>query len=204
MAWLYYKIYAEDTDNWYYKILNQVVKPFVQQNDAMIDKFFFFHYKENYGIRPNGSVEFERNCERKFEAGVRVRYVRLRVRAKDEHLSALENSLLSLIMNSQTVLEKEKCPFDVEADLGERFGHSRTELAVNYLDAFSQMVLSLLTSNNQLENGDKPSSAIHLVHNMIGSSIPVACANVNCRAINQVNLIIPFECQVCHTITYLL
>jgi HPt (histidine-containing phosphotransfer) domain-containing protein len=198
VGWLYYKIYAEDTTNWYYKILNEVVKPFVQQNSALIDKSFFFHYEENYPIQP------EPNCERKFEAGVKVRYVRLRVRAKDEHLSTLENSLLSLIMGSQTVLEKEKCPFDVEADLGERFGHSRTELAVNYLDAFAQMVLSLLTSNNQLENGDKPSSAIHLVHNMIGSSIPVACANVNCRAINQVNLIIPFECQVCHTITYLL
>ncbi len=198
MGWLYYKIYAEDTTNWYYKILNEVVKPFVQQNSALIDKFFFFHYEENYPIQP------EPNCERKFEAGVRVRYVRLRVRAKDEHLSTLENNLLSLIMNSETVLEKEKFPFDVEADLGERFGHSRTELAVNYLDTFAQMVLSLLTSNNQLENGDKPSSAIHLVHNMIGSSIPVACANVNCRAINQVNFIIPFECQVCHAITYLL
>lgn len=202
MSWLYYKIYSKDVPNWYYKVLNEVVKPFVQQNIAIIDKFFFFHYEEDYGMQPDGSVKFEPKCEHKFKAGVRVRYVRLRVRAENENLGALEKSLLGLINNSQTTLQYEKCDYDVSGDLGNRFGQTRTDLVVNYLDAFARMVLSLLTPNNQLENGNKPSSATHLIHNMIGSSIQVACAR--CGALNQVNFIIPFECQACHSVTCLL
>lgn len=195
MGWLYYKIYAKEMANWYYTILNEVVKPFVQQNNVHYDKFFFFNYEEDYVLEPN--------CAHKFEAGVKVRYIRLRVKAQDDNLGNLEKSLLELIATSQTTLEHEKCEYDVSADLGNRFGLTRTDLAVNYLDAFARMVLSLLATNNQLVNGDKPASAIHLIHNMIGSQIPVACGNVNCRAINQVQLAIPFICRVCGVTTYL-
>lgn len=181
--------------NWYYHILNEVVKPFMQENDATIEKFFFFHYEEDYSIQP------EPNCERKFEVGIRVRYIRLRVKAKDENLGNLEKSLLELVKNSQTTLEHEKCEYDVSGDLGNRFGQTRTDLTVNYLDAFARMVLSLLTPNNQLENGGKPYSTVHLVHNMIGTSISVTCAN--CGTINSVPMITAFECQRCHALTYL-
>ena len=68
MQWLYFKIYAKDVENWYYKILGEVVKPFTQRNEQLIDKFFFFHYVENYGACSDGSIEFEPNCEHKFEA----------------------------------------------------------------------------------------------------------------------------------------
>jgi len=194
MGWLYYKIYAKEMANWYYHILNEVVKPFIQQNNALIDKFFFFHYEENYRLEPT--------CEQKFEVGKRVRYIRLRVKSENENLGTLEKSLLTLIENSQTTLQHEKCEYDVSGDLGNRFGQARTDIAVNYLDAFARMVLSLLASNNQLENGDKPYSAVHLVHNMIGSQIPVACANPNCRRINSVPMLTAFECSQCHMTTY--
>jgi hypothetical protein len=192
MPWLYYKIYAEDTANWYYRILKEVVKPFTQQNQQLIDKYFFFHYREAYA--------HEGNCKPKFEVGAPVRYVRLRARAREEDIEALERSLIELTEGSQTTLETEKCEFDVNADLGNRFGQQRTELAVSYLDALARMVLSLLTDGNQLENGAKPYSAIHLIHNMMGDQIPVACAN--CGVINQVPPLTVFECQTCHEITY--
>ncbi len=192
MPWLYYKIYAEDTANWYYRILNEVIKPFAQQNQQLIDKFFFFHYQEAYA--------HEGTDEPKFEVGAPVRYVRLRARAREEDIDALERSLLELTKGSQTTVETEKLEYDFNADLGNRFGLQRTELAVSYLDAFSRMVLSLLTNSNQLENGAKPYSAVHLIHNMIGSQIPVACAN--CGAINQVPPLTAFQCQACHAVTY--
>jgi hypothetical protein len=199
MQWLYFKIYAKNVENWYYRILNEVVEPFTQRNEQLIDKFFFFHYVENYGVCSDGSIEFEPNCEHKFEARTLVRYVRFRARAKDEDIRALEESLQEIVRGSEVTLETEKCQFDLNADLGGRFGQQRRELTVNYLDAFAKMVLSLLMTNNQLEDGGKPYSAVHLIHNMLGSNISVACAN--CGEINQVRLVTGFQCQKCRSIT---
>jgi hypothetical protein len=193
LKWLYYKIYARDVDDWYYKLLNEIVKPFTQKFDSQIEKIFFFHYVEDYRAEPN--------CEHKLNVGERVRYIRFRFRADDKLCGSLENNLLSLVSNSSTVIEKEKCEYCVDADLGNRFGLQRTELAVNYLDAFARMVLSLLTENNLLEDSDKPYSLIHLMHNMIGSPIQVACANPNCREINPVETLILFQCRRCSGVT---
>ena len=195
MGWLYYRIFARDVNNWYYKLLNELVKPFVSKNGSLIEKFFFFHYGPcPYNLEPGSEL--------KFKEGDIVRYVRFRARVKDENFQQVEQDLLDHIARSQTTIEKEKATFNETADLGNRFGQQRLQLVINYLDSFARMILSLLTDQNQLENTDKPYSTIHLLHNMMGDTINVACANETCREINQVPVFTAFQCKKCGGVTY--
>ena len=140
--WLYYRIYAKPSQDWYSNLLREVVRPFIQQNEKLIDSFFFFEYHHNYGVPPYESgIEAK---EPKFKKGDEVWFIPLRVLVEQENLEALDNSLINYMNNSKTILDKEKCTFDEKADLGGRFGETRRELVRKYLEYASRITLSLL------------------------------------------------------------
>lgn len=190
-------MFATDVDRWYLKILCEIVKPFFEANMHKIEKMFFFQYQERY--------EADKKCNPSstFTQGERVRYVRMRFRVPKDELDRLEKNLVSLIDASQTTLEKERCQYDPAEDLGDRFGLNRLELALDYLDSFARMVLSLLTPNADLEDTEKPYGAIHLLHNMIGGptvKFDLRCRN--CNSVYKVTAITAIQCPTCGAVNH--
>jgi hypothetical protein len=167
--WLYYRIYAKPSQGWYSNLLREVVRPFIQKNEKLIDSFFFFEYHHNYGVPPYDS-EIEAK-EPKFKKGDEVWFIRLRVLAEQENLKALDDNLIKYMDNSQTILDKEKCSFDEKADLGGRFGETRIELVRKYLEYASRITLSLLDERKDKAYFDKISGLIHLPSNMLEYAI---------------------------------
>jgi rRNA maturation endonuclease Nob1 len=104
---------------------------------------------------------------------------------------------------SQTALGKERCEYNPDEDLGSRFGLSRLELTLNYLDSFARMVLSMLTEDADLEDTEKPYGVIHLTHNMIGGpSIKFDLKCGNCRQVYKVTAITAIQCPTCGAVNH--
>lgn len=164
--WLYYRIFANPSDQlWYYKLLTQVVKPFIDENEPLIERFFFFHYFPKY--------EPEDECESKFTTDDRVAFIRLRILAKHTELRRLEGSLLDSVKGSSAVTEIERCKrYDVNGDIGNRFGANRVRRVVDYLDAASRLSLALLEG----EQGFNPKvhDAVHLICNMMNFRVQIS------------------------------
>lgn len=139
--WLYYRIYARPSQEWYFDLLREVVRPFIQENEKLIDSFFFFHYHHQYATPPYDGVEAK---EPKFKKGEEVWFIRLRVLAEQNNLKTLDKSLNKYMDNSKIVSEREKCVYDEKGDLGGRFGETRRELVRKYLEYASRITLSLL------------------------------------------------------------
>jgi hypothetical protein len=170
LRWLYYRIFADPSDQlWYYKLLVQVVNPFIDKNEPLIERFFFFHYFPKY--------EPEDECESKFTTNDSVAFVRLRVLAQSANLPVLENSLLDLIRRSSAVKEIERCKkYDVNRDIGTRFGTKCVSAVIDYLDVGSRLTLALLEG----EGGFSPkvADAVHLVCNMMDFRLRISRANM--------------------------
>lgn len=167
--WLYYRIYAKPFQDWYSNLLKEVVRPFIQKNEKLIDSFFFFQYHHKYGIPPYES-EIEAK-EQKFKKGDEVWFIRLRVLAEQENLKILNDSLNKYMDKSQTILDKEKCSYNEKADLGGRFGETRIELIHKYLEYASRITLSLLDEPKDKAYLEKISGLIHLPSNMLDYAI---------------------------------
>jgi len=173
--WLYYRIYAKPIEEWYHKLLKEIVKPFISKNEKIIYSFFFFHYQHPYGIKPwDEKIEA---YEPKFKQGEYVCFIRLRVLAEQKNINTLEENLNRFIDTSPTAIEREKCPFDEKADLGGRFGEIRRILVRNYLEYASRLTLSLLDEPKDKEYYDKITGLIHLPANMLDFNITISCAN---------------------------
>lgn len=190
-------MFARDVDRWYLKILCEIVRPFFEANTQRIEKMFFFHYEQPY--------EADKNCRpsSRFAGGEQVRYVRMRFRVPKSELDRLEKNLVTLIDTSQTALEKEKCQYDPVEDLGSRFGTNRLELALNYLDSFARMVLSMLTNDAGLEDTEKPYGVIHLTDSMIGGpSIKFHLRCGDCGSVYKVTAITATPCPTCGAVNH--
>ncbi len=163
--WLYYRTFADPSDQlWYYKLLTQVVKPFIDENKSSIKRFFFFHYFPKY--------EPEDDCESKFTTNDRVAFIRLRILAKHTELRRLESSLLDSIKGSSAVTEIERCKrYDVNSDIGNRFGANRVRRVVDYLDTASRLTLALLEGEQGFST--KVSDAVHLICNMMDFTLKI-------------------------------
>jgi hypothetical protein len=162
--WLYYRIYAKpNLDDWYPRLLREVVQPFISKNEKSVDSFFFFWYRMQYGIHEG----LEKGCEQKFEVGEWVSFIRFRVLAERENISNLEGELLKFIKMSPTVLETEKCTYNEKGDLGGRFGETRRELVRKYLEYASRITLSLLAELKDDKYYDNIGGLIHLPSNML-------------------------------------
>lgn len=169
--WLYYKIYAKPINDWYPRLLKEVVQPFISNNEKSIDSFFFFKYRMQYGIHET----LEKGCEQKFKVGEWVNFIRLRVLAQQEIISNLENELLKLIKASPTVLETEKCKYDEVADLGNRFGKQRVEKVRKYLEYACRISLSLLAEPRDANYFEKIGGLIHLPSNILEYRVKIRC-----------------------------
>jgi len=197
MGWIYYRVFAKNVEHWYFKILNEVARPFFQANMKSIEKLFFFHYIEPY--------KFDRKCEplKMFAIGEEVRYVRMRFLVANNEILRLHKDLVSLIDASPTVLGKEECEYEPREDLGNRFGQERLELSIGYLDSFARMMLSMLTKDGELEDTEKPHGMIHLLHNMMGGpnfKFDLKCGN--CGFLNKATAISAIECSRCSYINF--
>lgn len=157
--WLYYRIFADPNDQlWYYKLLTQVINPFIDRNKSLTERFFFFHYFPKYAP--------EDECETKFTRNDSVAFVRLRVLAQHTNLSVIESSFLDFVRRSSAVTEIERCKKDdVDGDLGKRFGIKRVNEVIDYLDAGSRLTLALLEGERGF--GPRVADAVHLVCNMM-------------------------------------
>lgn len=154
--WIYYRIYAKPVEKWYEKLLNEVVKPFVDKNRQITGCIWFNRYFPNY-LR-------DEPCEQKFKEGAVVRYIRLRVLASRETIPKLEKDLTKLIKDSPTVLEKEKCVFREKKILTKEFGSNRIELSKKYLNICSEIALSLLTPDNEMPSHTEKQLPIKFLH----------------------------------------
>lgn len=170
--WLYYRIYARPVQEWYHNLLKEVVRPFISDNEDLIDSFFFFRYHHGYGVKPYDEIEAE---EPKFKQGEEVWFIRLRVLAEKKNLKHLEESLNKYIDDSPTALEREPCTFNEKADLGGRFGETRLELVRKYLEYASRITLSLLDEPKDEEYFKKLSGIIHLPSNMLMFALIIDC-----------------------------
>lgn len=172
--WLYYRIYAKPRPNLdWYDLLKEVVRPFISENDKLIESFFFLCYQMRYGIDEG----LEKGCEQKFEVGEWVRFIRLRVLAEQENLKTLDERLNKSMDETPTVIEREKCTYDEKEDLGGRFGETRRELVRKYLEYASRITLSLLDEPQDDKYYEKICGLIHLPSNMLNYRIVVTCPN---------------------------
>lgn len=183
--WLYYKIYAKDIADWYPLLLEEIVQPFISNNEKFIGNFFFFKYYFEYGVHET----LEKTCEQKFNVGEFVRFIRLRVLTEQENISNLESELLKLIKASPTILETEKCEYDVVGDLGNRFGKQRIEEVEKYLEYACRISLSLLGEARDKKYFDKICGLIHLPSNILEYRVKIQCPNcgrvVRCQNCGQ-------------------
>jgi len=166
--WIYYKIYAKEVNDWYPRLLKEIVQPFISKNEEVIDSFFFLKYHLQYGVHET----LEKACEQKFNIGDVVNFIRLRVLAKQENISNLEEKLLKLVRASPTVIETEKCKYDELADLGNRFGKQRVEKVRKYLEYTCRIRLSLLEEPRDFQ---KISGLIHLPSNILEYMVEIQC-----------------------------
>lgn len=145
--WIFYKIYAKkNVENWYGKLLNEIVKPFADNHRHETDCIWFNYY--NY---PLASKEWKEMGSRgSFKVGERVRFIRFRVRAERKKANRLESELVRLIDKCDIIKAKEKCVEDTEAVLSGIFGSNRVEMSVRFLDICSELTLSMLGSDNKL------------------------------------------------------
>jgi len=158
--WLYRTIHGyPDDKSWYFKLLSEVVKPFVDKNNPIIDRFFFTGYCPRYMDEPCGS-----RLEQKFDEP--VAFYRLRIRAENKDIPILDNSLLDFINQSSAVRGTEPGTYDVMGDLGKKFGANRVNEVINYLDSASR--LSLTFQEDKQDYNQHVLDAIHLVHNIMG------------------------------------
>lgn len=130
----------------------------------LIDSFFFLKYHHQYATAPYDGIEAK---EPKFKKGDEVWFIRLRVLAEQEHLSALDDSLIKYVDKSTTSREKEKCTYDEKADFGGRFGEPRRELVRKYLEYASRITLSLLDEPKDKKYYNNIGGLIHLPSNML-------------------------------------
>jgi len=144
--WLYRTIHGYPDDySWYFKLLSDVVKPFIDKNNPIIDRFFFLHYYPKYGNEPEGS-----KLERKLsDKETNVAFIRLRIRVEQKDLHVLETSLLDFIKRSSVVRETEPGTYDVMGDLGKRYGNNRVEELIDYLDKSSRLCLTFCQDEEQ-------------------------------------------------------
>ncbi|MDH5770164.1 MAG: hypothetical protein OEZ25_02595 [Candidatus Bathyarchaeota archaeon] len=170
--WLYYRIYAEPHQKWYHDLLEEVVKPFISENEKMIESFFFFHYHHPYGVKPWDEIEAH---EPKFKQGEEVWFIRLRVLAEKSNLKTLEESLNKFIGTSKTAFEHEKCTYNEKGDLGGRFGEVRREFVRKYLEYASKIALSLLDEPRDQKYFEKVMGLMHLPANMFEFNILISC-----------------------------
>lgn len=145
--WIFYRIYAKkDVENWYGKLLNEIVKPFADNYRHETDCVWFNYY--NY---PLTSEEWKEMGRREsFKVGERVHFIRFRVRAEEKEVDRLESELVRLIDKCDIVKVKEKCAEDTEGVLSRIFGNNRVEMSIRFLNICSEIALSMLTSDNKL------------------------------------------------------
>ncbi len=172
--WLYYRIYARPSQEWYYDLLKEVVRLFIQENEKLIDSFFFLHYCHPYGVAPYDGIEAK---EPKFKEGEEVMFIRLRVLSEQEYLKTLDDSLNKYIDNCIQAFEREKCIYDEKGDLGGRFGETRRELVRKYLEYASRITLSLLDEPKDKAHYEKIGGLIHLPSNMLEDGIKCPYCN---------------------------
>lgn len=159
--WLYYRIFGDPRDpSWYYKLINHVIAPLMESEQHNISKLFFFKYSQYE----------EEECDERFEVNGPVVYVRLRALVQEEVKESVEAQLKDLIESARgkgVVLGSEKCPYDLAKDLGARFGRSRVDILVDYVDAASRLMIELSRNRNYHEEIDRVLAAIHLSANTL-------------------------------------
>lgn len=152
--WIFYKIYAKrDIEDWYGKLLNEIVKPFADKYRNETDCIWFNYYKQTL----TSEMLEEMRCKESFIVGERVHFIRFRVHAEKKEVDKLEKELVGLIDKCDIVKVKEKCIEDTEKVLSRIFGKNRVEMTIRFLNTCSEITLSLLTSDNRLRLIELPS-----------------------------------------------
>jgi len=152
--WIFYKIYVkDDVEDWYGKLLNEIVKAFANNYRHETDCIWFNYY--NYPLA-NGEWK-KMESKESFKVGERVRFVRLRVRAEGKDVARLERELVKLMDKCDIVKVKEKCFEDTEKVVSDIFGNNRVELSIRFLNICSEITLSMLTADNKLRLVELPS-----------------------------------------------
>ena len=171
--WIYYRIYSKpDLDDWYPRLLKEVVKPFVSQNEEYIDSFFFLKYHHHYAVRPYDEIETD---DPMFRQGEIVWFIRFRVLTQKKNITNLEDELMTLIKKSPTVLANEKCKYNEIEDLGNRFGKQRVKEVRKYLEYACRLSLSLLGENRDQKYSEKISGLIHCPSNILEYHVMIPC-----------------------------
>lgn len=154
--WIFYKIYAKNNvENWYGKLLNEIVKPFANDFRHKTDCIWFNYYNDD--LKTEEWKEMK--CKEFFKMGDRVHFIRFRVRAEENEVNRLEREVVRLIDNCNIVKVKEKCIENTDEILSNEFGKDRVELSIRFLNICSEIVLSMLTLDNRLSLIESPSKA---------------------------------------------
>jgi len=188
--WLNFRIFARDkhTRNsrdrlvWYYRILNYIVKPLLRENEKSIRAIFFSHYGPKAFRLEKG---YEKECERvaKQLVGRTVFYIWLRLCVEKDDKDNLRRELIDKVKTHQDdlILDYEICRYDVVKDLGCRFCKTSEDMVdeqrlinfIKFWDSTCRYTLSIITSENKLDENVDVMGVPHLVFNSLGTFIPL-------------------------------
>ena len=179
VAWIYYRIFLQHPNEFadFITLLNQVVRPVVEEFQTSISHIHFLYYSGAYKEHlEDGDVEARLANVQDDEY---VGFVRLRLQVQAQHEQAIAARVLELASACNAVRgwEHPLEAYDPDKDLGKRFGSSRTQLVMNLLDATARLTLDYARGEppidpTNLYGGSR--GIVHLVANTLRFNIILA------------------------------
>ncbi len=173
--WRQYRIFARVTDKGtvadYGELLRQVVSPLVTEFDSELEHFHVLAYANRYG------TEAEEVTDRlQLDDDDWVSFIRLRLGVRNTG-QQLEDRLRFLCQEAPGCagLEAPMLAYNPDADLGGRFGATRTTLVMNIMEAASRLALAYATDGQPYDPHPQgqggTGGVVHLVANTLQYSI---------------------------------
>jgi len=171
-TWLYYRIFVNPSDSGhladYTSLLRDVVHPVITTFRPHIRHFHFFRYAGAYKDHAEG-------VEKPLAAAPEewVHFIRLRVLVEDEQAAQLHSLLQELRQKSGVCkgIEIPTAVYDIEADIGARFGNTRTWEVANLIQAAATLALAYASDGQEYDPHPQgqggTAGLIHLVANTL-------------------------------------
>jgi len=146
--WIYCKVFARNPDDvdFHHQAIAGILVPFWESHKADAVRFFISRYKFERGfVESSGEEPVPESCYVKNN----VAFLRIRLEVEQEMKVEILEDLLQCIQDAKDrglILESEELVYDVDEDIGKRFGENLKEPVLDFLDAHSRILLELISS----------------------------------------------------------
>lgn len=176
-TWAQYRVFMRLPDanrvSNYAALLREVVNPLVVQLRPSIKRFYFLRYAGKYGDQADETAQ----VPLPFAAGDWVNYIKLRLLIDSSRKELVSATLTDLAGKSSACLgvEVPLQQYDVEADLGVRFGGSRTGQVLDLLQSATELALTYASDGQPYDPdpraGGGTRGLVHLVSNTLAYEV---------------------------------